>query len=187
MKNIEAILKEAGIELTDDQRKAVTAGVAENYKPVSDWQKQVDKTKAAEQRATDAEEALKKFDGVDVDGFNKTIDEWKQKAADAEKKAAAQLLKRDQEDWLKAKFDAMGVKSERIRKALAAEITGEDGLKWKDGAFLGFDDYVKAENEKDHFYDTDEEKTAEGRAPKFTDRSDQGKGASKVPEVPRIW
>ena len=114
MKNMEAILKEAGIELTDDQRKAVTAGVAENYKPVSDWQKQVDKTKAA-------------------------------------------------------------------------EITGEDGLKWKDGAFLGFDDYVKAENEKDHFYDTDEEKAAEGRAPKFTDRSDQSKGPSKVPEVPRIW
>ena len=29
---------------------------------------------------------------------------------------------------------------------------GEDGLKWKDGAFMGLSDYLARENEKDHFY-----------------------------------
>jgi hypothetical protein len=35
---------------------------------------------------------------------------------------------------------------------------GDDGLKWKDGAFLGLSDYLAQENAKDHFYKTEEEK-----------------------------
>ena len=187
MKNIETILTEAGITLTDDQKQAVTKAVGENYKTISDYQKQVDKVKTAEQKASDAADALKQFDGVDVEGFKKTIEEWKTKASDAEKKAQAQLLKRDQEDWLKAKFDSLGVKSERARKSLISDIMGEDGLKWKDGAYMGFDDYVKAENEKDRFYETPEEKDAAGSAPKFTEQGKEGAGGGEKFVVPKIW
>ena len=187
MKNIETILTEAGIELTEEQKTAVKAAVGENYKTIIDYQKQTDKLQAVTQRATEAETALKKFDGVDVDGFQKTIEEWKQKAQDAEKNAQAQILKRDQMDWLKEKFDGMGVKSERIRKALIADITGDDGLKWKDGAFLGFDDYVQKENEKDHFYDTPDEKKAIENAPKFTEPGKPGGQPAAKFEVPKIW
>ena len=43
MKNIEAILTEAGIELTDEQRAAITKGVAENYKTVNEFNSKVTK------------------------------------------------------------------------------------------------------------------------------------------------
>ena len=93
--------------------------------------------------------------------------------------ASKQILERDQRDYLKGEFDKLGISSDRTRKSLMADIMGEDGLKWKDGAFMGLSDYLAKENEKDHFYQTAEEKAedeakakAAGSAPKFTDKSE---------------
>lgn len=172
MKNIEQILKEAGIEVTDEQKAAVNAAVTENYRTIADYDKQVKKTEEAEgerdtykQKYEDAQETIEGFDGVDVKKLNDDIADWKERAAKAEKDAAAQILQRDQRDYLKGEFDKLGIESERTRKSLMADIMGEDGLKWKDGAFMGLSDYLSKENEKDHFYQTTEEK-AEAEAQK---------------------
>lgn len=37
MKNIETILQEAGLEVTDEQKKKITGEVNQNYKTVNDW------------------------------------------------------------------------------------------------------------------------------------------------------
>lgn len=192
MKNIEQILKEAGVEVTDEQKDAVDKAVTENYRTVTDYDKQIKKTEKAEgerdalqQQLTDAQETIKGFDGVDVEKLNKDIADWKDRAQKAEKDAAAQILQRDQRDYLKSEFDKLGISSDRTRKSLMADIMGEDGLKWKDGEFMGLSDYLAKENEKDHFYQTEEEKDeaeakekATGNAPKFTDKS-TGKPAGK--------
>lgn len=93
--------------------------------------------------------------------------------------AAKQILERDQRDYLKGEFDKLKIESGRVRDSLMREIMGEDGLKWKDGAFMGLSDYLAKENEKDHFYQTEAEKAeaeakekAAGSAPKFTDKSE---------------
>ena len=167
MKNYEQILKDAGIEVTDEQKAAISKEMAENYKTIADYDKQVKKTEKAEgerdtlqQQLTDAQETIKGFDGVDVEKLNKDIADWKERATKAEKDAAAQILQRDQRDYLKGEFDKLGISSDRTRKSLMADIMGDDGLKWKDGAFMGLSDYLKQENEKDHFYQTEEEKKA---------------------------
>lgn len=186
MKNIEQILKEAGIEVTDEQKAAVNKGVTENYRTVADYDKQVKKTEKAEgerdalqKQYDDAQETIKGFDGVDVEKLNKDIADWKERATKAEKDAAAQILQRDQRDYLKGEFDKLKIESGRVRDSLMREIMGEDGLKWKDGAFMGLSDYLAKENEKDHFYQTEAEKAeaeakdkAAGSAPKFTDKSE---------------
>ena len=73
------------------------------------------------------------------------------------------------------------------------EIMGDDGLKWKDGAFMGLSDYLAKENEKDHFYQTEDEKKAAADkaaeeeakqkaaeiAPKFTDKSEPKRELAK--------
>lgn len=185
MKNIEQILKEAGIDVTDEQKAAVNKGVTENYRTVADYDKQVKKTEKAEgerdalqKQYDDAQETIKGFDGVDVEKLNKDIADWKERATKAEKDAAAQILHRDQRDYLKGEFDKLKIESGRVRDSLMREIMGEDGLKWKDGAFMGLSDYLAKENEKDHFYQTEAEKAeaeakekAAGSAPKFTDKS----------------
>ena len=40
MKNIIQIIKDAGLEITDEQKKTIEDAVKENYKSVSDYDKQ---------------------------------------------------------------------------------------------------------------------------------------------------
>lgn len=183
MQKLIETLKSFGIEVPEEKQAEVKKALSEHYKNASEHNKAISKLETDrdtwKQKAEAAEETLKGFDGVDVEKLNKDIADWKERATKAEKDAADQILKRDQRDYLKGEFDKLGITSDRTRKSLMADIMGEDGLKWKDGAYMGLSDYLKQENEKDHFYQTEEEKAeaeakekAAGSAPKFTDKSD---------------
>ena len=142
-----------------------------------------------------ANNTLEKFKDIDPDKIAGEIETYKQEAANAKANADKQILQRDQRDYLNAEFDKLGITSERTRKSLMAEIMGEDGLKWKNGSFLGLSDFLAKENEKDHFYQTQEEKDeaaakekATGSAPKFTEKSNSKKNPEpEVKTVPKIW
>lgn len=180
MKNIEQILKEAGIEVTDEQKAAVNAAVTENYKTIAEFDKQSKKLTAAEAdrdnykgQLDTANETLEKFKDIDPEKQAEEIQKYKQAAKEAQDMATKQILERDQRDYLKGEFDKLKIESGRVRDSLMREIMGEDGLKWKDGAFMGLSDYLAKENEKDHFYQTEAEKAeaeakkkAAGSAPK---------------------
>lgn len=186
MKNIEQILKDAGIEVTDEQKAAIVAEVGKNYRTSTDYERQAKKLEAAEAdrdtykgQLDTANETLEKFRDIDPEKQAEEIQKYKQAAKEAQDMATKQILERDQRDYLKGEFDKLGIASDRTRKSLMADIMGEDGLKWKDGTFMGLSDYLAKENEKDHFYQTAEEKAeaeakekASGSAPKFTDKSE---------------
>lgn len=103
MKNIEQILKEAGIEVTDEQKAAVNAAVTENYKTIAEFDKQVKKLTAAEtdrdnykgQLAT-ANETLEKFKDIDPEKQAEEIQKYKQAAKEAQDMATKQILERFQ-------------------------------------------------------------------------------------------
>nr|WP_305118277.1 phage scaffolding protein [uncultured Acetatifactor sp.] len=193
MKNIEQILKEVGIEVTDEQKAAVNAAVTENYKTIAEFDKQTKKLTAAEAdrdnykgQLDTANETLEKFKDIDPEKQAEEIQKYKQAAKEAQDMAAKQILERDQRDYLKGEFDKLKIGSGRVRDSLMREIMGEDGLKWKDGAFMGLSDYLARENEKDHFYQTEAEKAeaeakakAAGSAPKFTDKSEPKQAPAK--------
>lgn len=188
MKNIEQILKDAGVEVTPEQLTKVNDAVGENYRTVTDYKRQEKKLTDAEterdglkEQLDDAQETLKGFDGVDVKKWQDDLAAYQKRAEDAEANMQKGLMERDQKEYLKTEFDRLGIKSERMRNSLMKEIMSDDGLKWKDGKYMGLTDYLAAENEKDHFYQTQEEKALEGKqqeaagkVPKFTDPS-QGK------------
>lgn len=156
---IDFVMAENGKDLKalQDENKTLTADR-------DNWQKKAETAEGgletAKEQLKDAQETLKGFDGVDVEGFKKKIADLEERADKAEKDAAAKILQRDQRDYLNAEFEKLGITSERTRKSLMADIMGEDGLKWKNGAFLGLSDYLEKENEKDHFYQTEDEKKA---------------------------
>ena len=193
MKNIEQILKEAGIEVTDEQKAAVNAAVTENYKTIAEFDKQAKKLTAAEAdrdnykgQLDTANETLEKFKGIDPEKQAEEIQKYKQAVKEAQDMATKQILERDQRDYLKSEFDKLKIESGRVRDSLMREIMGEDGLKWKDGAFMGLSDYLSKENEKDHFYQTEAEKAeaeakekSAGSAPKFTDKSEPKQATEK--------
>lgn len=169
--------------LTDEQSEKV---MAQYGKDVSKLQKENEKLTAdrdkEKERADTAEETLKKFDGVDLEGMKVEVDNWKTKAENAEKDYAAQIAKRDFEDALKEEIGGYKFTSEAAKKAIMAEIR-EAGLKVKDGKILGLTDLLAQMKEKDAsaFVDEKQEQLEAGRAKPFTGPlNPNGGGAKKM-------
>lgn len=179
MKNIEAILTEAGIELTDEQRAAVTKGVAENYKTVNEFTSKVTKLEGErdswKDQYTGVKTSLDKFDGVDVDDLKAQIAEQKKKAEEAEKNANEKLAARDYADAVKANTAGIKFSSAAAQRDFESQLQSKN-LPVNDGKLLGFTDFLaqyKADNEGAVL-----DESAEGKA-KFTDSMNQGSSTSK--------
>ena len=139
---------------------------------------------------------LKKFEGIDPQQIQQEIQTYKTQAEEAEKKFSREITQRDQKDWITKKLDEYGVTSPFARAALVSECMSPDaGLTWKDGAFFGFDDFMKAAKQKDAgLYQTAEEKEAAEKAekqkenaPAFTGSlGDSGSSAEKF-TPPKIF
>lgn len=178
MKNIEAILAEAGIELTDEQRTAVTKGVAENYKTVNEFTSKVTKLEGErdswKDQYTGVKTSLDKFDGVDVDDLKAQIAEQKKKAEDAEKSANEKLAARDYADAVKANTAGIKFSSAAAQRDFESQLQSKN-LPVNDGKLLGFTDFLaqyKADNEGAVLDESAEEKA------KFTDSMNSGSSTS---------
>ena len=178
MKNIEAILTEAGIELTDEQRAAITKAVAENYKTVNEFTSKVTKLEGErdswKDQYTGVKTSLDKFDGVDVDDLKAQIAEQKKKAEEAEKNANEKLAARDYADAVKANTAGIKFSSAAAQRDFESQLQSKN-LPVNDGKLLGFTDFLaqyKADNEGAVL-----DESAEGKA-KFTDSMNSGSSTS---------
>lgn len=119
MKNIETIIKEAGIELSDDQIKKINEGVKDNYKTIADYQKQIDKIKALEGSVEETQTALKKFEGVDPEDLTKQIKTLQETIEKNSKDYEARIADRDFTDLLtKAITEHKGINQKAIMALL---------------------------------------------------------------------
>lgn len=112
--------------LTDEQISFV---MSENGKDIGKIQKKLDDMTAErdkeKSRADTAEETLKGFDGVDVEGLNKSIADWKKKAEDAEKDYKQKLADRDFNDLVSAEIE----KANGLNKKAIMALLDVDNLK----------------------------------------------------------
>lgn len=122
MKNIETILKEAGLEVTAEQLAAIDKEVKENYKTVTDYEKQKDKLTASEDKVKTLTESLDKFKDVDADKLNSEIADLKKQLEEKDKSYASQLADRDFDDLVK---DAITEAKGRNPKAIKALLDVE--------------------------------------------------------------
>ena len=162
------------IGLTDEQANQV---LAMNGKDIEKHKKQItalegERENFKAQLAT-ANETLKKFEGIDLQKIQEEIRTYKNQAEEAEKDYTRKITQRDQKDWIEKKLDEYGVTSPYARRQLVSDCMAEDsGLSWKDGAYFGFDDFMKAAKEKDNsLYQTAEEKAEAEKAAKLRDRA----------------
>ena len=168
MQNIEAILKQFGLEVPKEQSEDFRKVFHENYKTVKDYEKvESDRDKWKGQAET-AEETLKRFDGVDLETMQAELDTWKQKAETAENDYKQKIYDRDFSDALKTEMESIKFSSEAAKKAVMTEIK-ESGLKSKDGYMLGLPDLIGQIKERDAsaFVDEQSEK-AKQQAARFT-------------------
>ena len=117
MKNIETILAEAGLTLTEEQKAAINKAMGENYKPISDWQNQVDKVTNLTTQLETTKEALKKFDGVDAAALNQKIKDLETDLANKDADYQKQIADRDFNDLLK---ESIATAKGRNAKAIMA-------------------------------------------------------------------
>lgn len=145
---------------------------------------------AAKAQLETANATLKKFEGIDPQQIQTELQTYKTQVEETEKKYTRELTQRDQRDWIGKKLDEYGVTSPYARRQLTSDCMAEDsGLSWKDGAFFGFDDFMKAAKEKDNgLYQTAEEKAAaekdaaqKAKAPAFT-----GSTGDPAPATPKF-
>lgn len=165
MKNIEMILSELGIEVTDEQREALKKSVVENYKTITDYEKKTNALKDLQAQYDETKNALESFNGVDVDDLKRQIEEAQKKVKETEENAKKQLAERDYNDAINSHVSSLKFSSNGAKKSFINDLK-EKGLKIENGKLLGFDDYVKEykENDSGAFINESEEKKA-----KFTD------------------
>ena len=186
------------IGLTEEQATQV---LAMNGKDIEKHKKQITTVEgerdAFKAQLDTANETLKKFEGIDPQQIQTELQTYKTKAEEAEKKFTREMTQRDQRDWIGKKLDEYGVTSPYARRQLTSDIMAEDsGLSWKDGAYYGFDDFMKSAKEKDNgLYQTAEEKAAaekeaaqKAKAPTFTGPTgDPAGGGEKKFTPPKVF
>lgn len=125
MKNILTILKELGIEVPKDKEESLNDTVAENYKPVADYDKQKEKLDAANETIKANDAAMKdlqaKLDGfkdVDVSGLNQRITDLEAEKANIQKDYDAKIADRDFNDLVKESIAAVNGRNAKAITAL---------------------------------------------------------------------
>lgn len=122
MKNIIEICKDFGIEIPAEKHADFLKAVNGEYKTVADYNKQVDKTAAAEKRAETAEETLKGFEDKDFDTIIKERDEWKRKHDENEAAYKKEQEEREFNELLTSSItDAKGKNAKAITALLDVE------------------------------------------------------------------
>lgn len=147
MKNIEQILKDAGVELTEEQTKTVHDAVVENYKTKAEHEKALGKLEADrdgyKSQLEAATTALAGFEGVDVEGMKAEIEKAKEMVAQAEENARKTIEARDRDDAVKALVEPLGFTSKAAKERFIQYVS-EKNLPYDNGKLLGFSDTVEA-------------------------------------------
>lgn len=172
MKNIETILKENGVELSDECLTAIVKAVNENYKTIAEHKKLAERAERAEGQLGEATEALKKFEGLDAESVKTQIQELQDSLKQKEQEFKDKIAERDRNDALERELNDYEFTSRAARASIAEKVKSAN-LTYKDGKHLGFADLmeqIKAE-------DADAFKTAEKTTAKFTEKG-TGKNGS---------
>lgn len=184
MQNIEEILKSNGVELSDEQRKAIHKAVTENYKAVGEHDKRV-KTLEAERdnfkaQLEAANATLSKFDGKDIEGMQKKIEQYEADMKEQKEKFEKDIYDRDFSDALNAAIGDYKFTSEYAKQAVMGEIKAA-GLKLMDGKIIGLSDMIDTIKAKDATAFVDEEKQEmENKKAKFTSSLQTRKDGAKI-------
>lgn len=125
MKNILTILKELGIEVPKDKEESLNTAVAENYKPVADYDKQKEKLDAANDTIKandiamkDLQTKLDEFKDADVTGLKQRISDLETEKTNIKKDYDAKMADRDFNDLVKESITALKGKNAKAITAL---------------------------------------------------------------------
>lgn len=130
-----------GESYTEDIDKAISAEIGKGFVAKADFDAKNTELKTARGQLAAANRKIADFEVLDIETVRREAADWKQKAEQAEKDAAAQVAAL-QSDFA-AQSAASGVKfsSESAKKAFLADLKAKK-LALQDGKLLGFEDFL---------------------------------------------
>lgn len=152
MKNVATILREMGIELTEEQEKELLKQTATEYITRAEHDKKIERLEADRDQykgqLDEANAQIAKFDGIDPAKVKEDIAAWQQKAENAEKEYTQKLAARERRDLISKELDKYKFSSRAARDSIASKLEADE-ITVKDGRLMGFEDYIKAYRESD--------------------------------------
>ena len=171
MKNALEIVKALGIELTEEQQQTLNSEISANYKTSAEFDKKIRKLQEEKDNLQaqfdSASEALKGFEGVNVEEVNKKISEYETKVRDLENSYKAKMEEREFNDALQSALADVKFSSESAKRAIVADIN-KAGLKMMNGKILGLGEYLDEIKKTDASAFAPEKEQARFTAPKDT-------------------
>lgn len=148
MKNIEEILKDAGVEVTAEQLTAINTGVKDNYRTVADYDKQKEKLTTSEDKVKTLTASLDKFKDVDPDALNAEITKLKDQLTQKDDEYAKKISERDFEDLVKTAITSAKGKNAKAIRALLDLDTLKASKNQKDDIATALKTLSEAEDSK---------------------------------------
>ena len=177
MKNVVEILKDAGIELTDDQSKDIQKEIAANYKTIAEYNKRIGQIEEErDQYKTQAEDAAKTLENIEGDPqeLKAELEKWKKQAEESENTYKEALYKRDLSDAIGKELANYKFSSNAAKNAIESRILGA-GLKMENGKVYGLKELIAdIQKEDEGAFLSDED----GKKAQFT-RGENGGGNPK--------
>lgn len=110
---------------------------------------------------TEANTTIESYKEMDIEGIKKSADEWKQKY-ETDTAALNQQIETQKRTFAAEKYlDGQKIKSPLARKSILSDFMAQN-LEFKDGTFVGADDYMKKMREQ---YPNDFENEPKGEPP----------------------
>lgn len=147
MTNIEKILETVDLS-ADDAKEQIASAVKENYKPVADWQKQKDKVDSLTASLEETKEALKAFEGVNVEELNQKIADLNAQIEKNESDYQAKIADRDFNDLLKNAIAEVNGKNTKAITALLDVDSLKSSQNQKEDIAKALKDLAEAEDSK---------------------------------------
>lgn len=151
MRNIETILADAQIELTDEQTETIKSGVLENYITKAEHTKKLDKANAETEKANaqlvETNKALEGFKG-DKEKYEQTIKDLETKNENIQQEFNSKWDARDRRDAIESAVSGINFSSLSAKKSIVSEIQSRN-LPLEDGKLVGIGDVIETLKKED--------------------------------------
>lgn len=131
------------------------------YVSLEKYQTLETKSNGLQTQLNDANTAIKSYKEMDIDGIKESAKNWETKYATDTQELQKQIEEQQKQFAAERFIDTQKIKSPLSRKAIMQEFLSQ-GMEFKDGSFVGAEDYMKTVKEKypDEF-ESDEPKEPE--------------------------
>ncbi len=145
---VEAKINEHNEGIEDKLQHVRYADLSEgNYVSKEKYQTATSRAKGLEEQLSEANNTIKSYKDMDIEGIKKSATEWEEKY-NTETQKLNQQIEADRKRFAAERFmDGQKIKSPLSRKAILQDFLAK-GLEFKDGAFVGAEEYMKSVREK---------------------------------------